>query len=298
MNALRRMAAEMAAEKDDEPVVVGKWKRSVEAPPSDADRLFEELPDVPPQTTKPKAAPSTPLPLLERTPTGSAPEAGVKVLAKGPSKLSLADLEMLKKTIVIKGLTTVIDGFNLDAVKWDDAGLVPVIAQDRATGAVLLQAWCNREALAETLKSRKMTYWHRKRDRLWVHGEESGRVQKLVEIRPDCDSDSLLAIVEQQGPACHRDTATCWSEGRDPFVAGALGEMDRRLAKGPKDPKKAAGRVRNAAEAFAKAAQGKSKDGADEAAAELLEATLAACRARGVGLPAVLQSALSRAPVN
>ena len=99
----------------------------------------------------------------------------------------------------------------LDQVHWDDDGLVPAIAQDAASGRVLTLAWMNREALAETAKRGEAVYWSRSRGKLWRKGEESGYVQRVVELRMDCDSDAILLRVEQAGGiACHTGRERCF----------------------------------------------------------------------------------------
>ena len=99
----------------------------------------------------------------------------------------------------------------LDEVHWDADGLVPAIAQDAASGRVLTLAWMNREALAETAKRGEAVYWSRSRGRLWHKGEESGYVQRVVELRMDCDSDAILLRVEQAGGiACHTGRERCF----------------------------------------------------------------------------------------
>jgi phosphoribosyl-AMP cyclohydrolase len=99
----------------------------------------------------------------------------------------------------------------LDEVHWDRDGLVPAIAQDAASGRVLTLAWMNREALAETAKRGEAVYWSRSRGRLWRKGEESGYVQRVIELRMDCDSDAILLRVEQAGGiACHTGRERCF----------------------------------------------------------------------------------------
>ena len=99
----------------------------------------------------------------------------------------------------------------LDAVSWDERGLAPVVAQDAASGRVLTLAWMNRAALAETIRRGQAVYWSRSRDRLWHKGEESGHVQKVVELRIDCDADAILLRVEQVGGiACHTGHERCF----------------------------------------------------------------------------------------
>ncbi|GGG38805.1 phosphoribosyl-AMP cyclohydrolase [Caldovatus sediminis] len=99
----------------------------------------------------------------------------------------------------------------LDAVRFDSRGLVPVVAQQHDTGEVLMLAWMNRAALAETLATGRVTYYSRSRDALWRKGETSGQVQRLVDLRLDCDGDALLALVDQAGVACHTGRRSCFS---------------------------------------------------------------------------------------
>ncbi len=100
--------------------------------------------------------------------------------------------------------------FDPAGLTYNEAGLVPVIAQEAATGEVLMLAWMNAEAVARTLETGRVTYWSRSRQSFWVKGETSGHVQKLVDLRVDCDGDSLLALVEQTGPACHTNRRSCF----------------------------------------------------------------------------------------
>ena len=99
----------------------------------------------------------------------------------------------------------------LDAVKWDAQGLVPAIAQDAVSGEILMVAWMNREALAETARTLRGVYWSRSRNKLWRKGEESGHVQNVSEIRLDCDNDVVLLKIEQIGGiACHTGRRSCF----------------------------------------------------------------------------------------
>lgn len=98
----------------------------------------------------------------------------------------------------------------LAAVTFDADGLVPAIAQDAASGNVLMMAWMTRETLAETLRTGQVTYWSRSRQAVWRKGETSGHTQKLVEAWVDCDGDTLLLKVQQTGPACHTGAPTCF----------------------------------------------------------------------------------------
>jgi phosphoribosyl-AMP cyclohydrolase len=99
----------------------------------------------------------------------------------------------------------------LDEVAWDAQGLVPTIAQDAASGEVLMFAWMNREALALTAETGHAVYWSRSRGRLWHKGEESGHTQKVLELRVDCDKDVVLLKIEQIGGiACHTGRRSCF----------------------------------------------------------------------------------------
>ena len=96
------------------------------------------------------------------------------------------------------------------ALAFNADGLIPAIAQQHDTGAVLMMAWMNRAALAETLATGRVCYFSRSRDRLWRKGETSGQAQRLVELRVDCDGDALLLLVDQTGVACHTGRLSCF----------------------------------------------------------------------------------------
>jgi phosphoribosyl-AMP cyclohydrolase len=99
----------------------------------------------------------------------------------------------------------------LDEVRWTAEGLVPVIAQDAASGRILMFAWMNREALALTVEQGRAVYWSRSRRQLWTKGENSGHTQKVTDIRLDCDNDVILLKVEQAGGiACHTGRESCF----------------------------------------------------------------------------------------
>ena len=100
--------------------------------------------------------------------------------------------------------------FDPETLVYDAKGLIPAVAQEAATGEVLMVAWMNAEAVARTLKTGRVTYWSRSRQAFWIKGETSGHVQKLVEMRVDCDRDCLLVLVEQTGPACHTGRRSCF----------------------------------------------------------------------------------------
>ena len=100
--------------------------------------------------------------------------------------------------------------FDPSSLNFNEAGLVPAIAQDDATGEVLMLAWMNAEAVSRTLATGRVTYWSRSRRAFWVKGETSGHVQELVQMRVDCDADALLLRVRQTGPACHTGARSCF----------------------------------------------------------------------------------------
>jgi phosphoribosyl-AMP cyclohydrolase len=100
--------------------------------------------------------------------------------------------------------------FDPATLRFDDRGLLPAIAQEEATGEVLMLAWMNAEAVRRTLETRRVTYWSRSRQDFWVKGETSGHTQALVSMHVDCDRDCLLLRVRQVGPACHTGRRTCF----------------------------------------------------------------------------------------
>jgi len=98
----------------------------------------------------------------------------------------------------------------IDALHFDANGLIPAIAQQHDTGEVLMLAWMNADAVAETLRTGRVCYWSRSRGALWRKGEKSGQVQRLIDLRFDCDADALLLLVDQTGVACHTGRRTCF----------------------------------------------------------------------------------------
>ncbi|MFD3189114.1 phosphoribosyl-AMP cyclohydrolase [Sedimentitalea sp. HM32M-2] len=100
--------------------------------------------------------------------------------------------------------------FDPATLVFNEAGLIPAIAQDATSGDVLMMAWMNAEAVRRTLDSGRVTYWSRSRQAFWVKGESSGHVQGLVDFRLDCDRDCLLVRVRQTGPACHTNRRSCF----------------------------------------------------------------------------------------
>ena len=105
--------------------------------------------------------------------------------------------------------------FSLNDITFNKDGLLPVISQCMNTGKVLMMAWMNKEALEKTIKSRNMIYYSRSRSELWRKGESSGNFQKLHELRLDCDNDTLLALIEQTGVACHTGSQSCFFKALD-----------------------------------------------------------------------------------
>lgn len=99
---------------------------------------------------------------------------------------------------------------DISSLTFDDRGLIPCIVQDACTKDVLMMAWMNEESLALTFERGETVFWSRSRQKIWHKGATSGNMQKLVEMRYDCDADTLLALVEPAGPACHTGAATCF----------------------------------------------------------------------------------------
>lgn len=100
--------------------------------------------------------------------------------------------------------------FDPSCLTFNDAGLIPAIAQDADSLEVLMLAWMNAQSIQKTLDTGRVTYWSRSRQSFWVKGETSGHVQELVELRYDCDQDCLLVLVNQTGPACHTGRRSCF----------------------------------------------------------------------------------------
>ena len=117
----------------------------------------------------------------------------------------------------------------LDGLRYDDRGLVPVIAQDVDDGRVLMLAWANREALERSLAGGELTFWSRSRQALWTKGETSGNVLHVVSLHADCDGDAVLARVRPTGPACHTGDPTCFGEGSSPRSEATLPAVWRTL---------------------------------------------------------------------
>jgi phosphoribosyl-AMP cyclohydrolase / phosphoribosyl-ATP pyrophosphohydrolase len=119
----------------------------------------------------------------------------------------------------------------MEAIRFDETGLVPCVVQDARTGEVLTLAYMNREALARTRASGETWFWSRSREELWHKGETSGNVQRVKELRWDCDADAILALVEPAGPACHTGERTCFHNGElEPVPGEALAALERTIA--------------------------------------------------------------------
>ena len=100
--------------------------------------------------------------------------------------------------------------FDPKSLTYNEAGLIPAIAQDSESGEVLMMAWMNAEAVAQTLETKRVTYWSRSRQAFWIKGETSGHTQELVDFRYDCDQDCILVLIKQVGAACHTNRRTCF----------------------------------------------------------------------------------------
>lgn len=100
--------------------------------------------------------------------------------------------------------------FDPQNLTYNDAGLLPAIAQDAESGEVLMLAWMNAESITRTLETKRVTYWSRSRQAFWIKGETSGHIQELVDMRIDCDRDCLLLVIKQTGPACHTGRRSCF----------------------------------------------------------------------------------------
>jgi phosphoribosyl-ATP pyrophosphohydrolase/phosphoribosyl-AMP cyclohydrolase len=121
------------------------------------------------------------------------------------------------------------------ALDWDKGGgLIPAIVQDAGNGAVLMLGYMNREALAATQATGRVTFWSRSKSRLWTKGESSGHFLELKQIAADCDADTLLILAEPKGPACHQGTATCWGQTAPQSAAqpvAFLARLERVIAR-------------------------------------------------------------------
>lgn len=199
---------------------------------------------------------------------------------------------------------------DLDRLAWskDPGGLLPAIVQDAATLQVLMQAWMNRDALAETLESGQATFWSRSRRSRWRKGESSGNRLRVVEVLADCDGDSLLVTVEPTGPACHEGTTSCFGDQDAPGI-GWLARLSQTIAARQTADADSSYTARLLASGPTRIAQKVGEEGVEtalagavgssdqllEEAADLLFHLLVLLRARGVGFAKVVAVLRDRA---
>ena len=191
----------------------------------------------------------------------------------------------------------------IDEIAFDERGLAPCVIQDAGTGEVLTLAWVNAEALERTIATGEMHLWSRSRDELWRKGATSGNVQRVRELRYDCDADAVLALVDPAGPACHTGERTCFFRAADgapqPVAHEALPALERtidaRRAERPDgsytarlldDPALVGAKVREEADEVARAVAGESDERVAEEAADLLYHLEVALASRGLGIEA------------
>lgn len=201
----------------------------------------------------------------------------------------------------------------LGRVKFDDKGLVTVVVQDNDTAEVLMTAWANEEALARTVECGELVLWSRSRSEIWHKGLTSGNRMKVVELKIDCDGDTLLALVEPAGPACHTGERTCFFEsaagsGEKPGIGTFLPRLFRYLEKRAGDSPEESYTARLLAEGSARVAQKVGEEGVETAlalatadrdnfryeAADLLYHLQVACIAAGVPFVEVIRELESR----
>ncbi len=201
---------------------------------------------------------------------------------------------------------------DISLIKFDEKGLVPVVVQDSTTAEVLMTAWANEEALKLTADSGELTLWSRSRKELWKKGETSGNVMRVIELRIDCDGDTLLAIVDPAGPACHTGKRTCfyrslWGKENSTeatFLGRLWGYLNIRKSEDPeesytarllaKGPSRVAQKVGEEGVETAIAAATGDREGFRYEAADLLYHLLVACISSGVSFKEVLDELMSR----
>ncbi len=203
-------------------------------------------------------------------------------------------------------------GIDMSLIKFDEKGLVPVVVQDSTSAEVLMTAWANEEALKLTADSWELTLWSRSRKELWKKGEISGNVMRVIELRIDCDGDTLLAIVEPAGPACHTGRRTCfyrslWGKENSTeatFLGRLWQYLNKRRSESPeesytarllaKGPSRVAQKVGEEGVETAIAAATGDREGFRYEAADLLYHLLVACISSGVTFNEVLDELMSR----
>jgi phosphoribosyl-ATP pyrophosphohydrolase/phosphoribosyl-AMP cyclohydrolase len=211
-----------------------------------------------------------------------------------------------------------------DAIRFDQHGLVPCVSQDAASGEVLMLAYMNAEALELTLSTREMHFWSRSRGTIWRKGESSGNVQRLRQLRYDCDGDALVALVDPEGPACHTGERSCFYrdlEGSadpaedgppaagepEPLPAEALAVLERTLASRRRDrpegsytvellddPDRIGAKIREEADEVGRALDGESDERVAEEAADLIYHLEVGLTAREIPLARALEILNSR----
>ncbi|MFZ7104797.1 MAG: bifunctional phosphoribosyl-AMP cyclohydrolase/phosphoribosyl-ATP diphosphatase HisIE [Peptococcaceae bacterium] len=124
---------------------------------------------------------------------------------------------------------------DLKKIKWNHDNLVPAVLQDYLTGKVLMLGYMNEEAVTKTLETGEVWFWSRSRRTLWHKGETSGNIQKLVNITPDCDYDTLLVMVEPQGPTCHLGTESCFARGSNLLTDELIATITARYQERPEN---------------------------------------------------------------
>lgn len=201
---------------------------------------------------------------------------------------------------------------DLAQIKFDEKGLVPVVVQDSVSAEVLMVAWANAEALEATARSGELTLWSRSRAELWRKGATSGNIMRVAELRVDCDGDTILALVEPAGPACHTGERTCfyrtlWGE-ENTTEASFLGRLWHYLNKRKNDDPAESYTARLLSEGISRVAQKVGEEGVETAlaaatndrdgfryeAADLLYHLLVACIATGVSYPDILKELSKR----
>jgi len=204
------------------------------------------------------------------------------------------------------------ENLDLAKIKFDEKGLVPVVVQDAVSAEVLMVAWANAEALEMSAQSGELTLWSRSRGELWRKGATSGNLMRVLEMRVDCDGDTILALVEAAGPACHTGERTCFFRslwGRENATEQSfLGRLWYYLNKRKSDDPEESYTARLLSEGASRVAQKVGEEGVETAlaaatqdrnafryeAADLLYHLLVACIATDVPFPEVLRELASR----